>query len=167
MCEFFSCALSIPYRIVLKVLQESGWFSSYCRIYIKKLLQNGWWGGGGALPPILSIALKYMNMQINCSLVLYLFIVLFHLSFSWHGTEVQTQNCGVIYGGFLWGVWGTPAYQVHSVVRWDVWEPLWQRRWVLTYTLRWWTFVLCGTVLMWHWGWGEFAVLWGCAVGLL
>ena len=30
----------------------------------------------------------------------------------WHKTEVQTQDCGVIYGGFPWGVWGTPAYQV-------------------------------------------------------
>ena len=54
----------------------------------------------------------------------------------WHGTEVQTQDCGVIYGGFLWGVWGTPAYQVRLVVRWDDLEPLRQRWRVLTYTLR-------------------------------
>ena len=40
-----------------------------------------------------------------------------------------------IYGGFLWGVWGTSAHYVHLVVRWDVWEPLGQRRRVLTYTL--------------------------------
>ena len=53
----------------------------------------------------------------------------------WHGTEVQTRDCGVIYGGFLWGVSVTLAYQVRLVVRWDVWVPLGQSRRVLTCTL--------------------------------
>ena len=40
----------------------------------------------------------------------------------WRGAEVQMRDCGVIYGGFLWGVLGTPVYQVRLVVCRDVWN---------------------------------------------
>ena len=30
----------------------------------------------------------------------------------------------MVYGGLLWGGWGTLAYPVHLTVRLDVWEPV-------------------------------------------
>ena len=52
------------------------------------------------------------------------------------GTEAQTSDYGVSYCGFLLGVQGTSAYQVHLVVGRDVWDIFRQRRQVLTCTLR-------------------------------
>ena len=34
----------------------------------------------------------------------------------WHGTQVQTQDSGVVSGGLLWGEQGTPAHQVPLTV---------------------------------------------------
>ena len=42
--------------------------------------------------------------------------------FEWHGTGVQTQDSGVDWGGCFREMWGTPAYQVHLIVCWDMWE---------------------------------------------
>ena len=57
----------------------------------------------------------------------------------WYGAEVQMQDPGVAYDGWLQGEQGTPAYQVHLTVRWDVWELVGQRLQVFTYTLRGWS----------------------------
>ena len=66
-------------------------------------------------------------------------------------------------------MWGTLVYQVRLIVRWDMWEPLGQRRRVMTYMLG---EVFCSVwhnaqVETWALGMRCVAVLWGCAVGLL
>ena len=94
-----------------------------------------------------------MEKVVECSVKVY--------KSKWHGTQVRTQDSGVGSGGLLWGEQGTPAHQVPLIVRWDVGEPVGQRRLVLTCTLRSCNRVLCGTVL--YWGQGACAVLGECA----